>query len=76
MTTVEFEVARHDSPESYRKFVQKPQEIDKMPTLNDVYQLAERTDQRLDAVEDKLNTIEAELRVAIRGLMEAVPPKS
>lgn len=53
------------------KLAQKPQEIDKMPTLNDVYQLAESTDRRLDVIEDKLNNIEAELRVAIRGLVES-----
>lgn len=57
------------------KLAQKPQETEKMPTLNDIYQLAERTDHRIDAIEDKLNTIEAELRVAIRGLVEALPPK-
>ena len=53
------------------KFAQKPQETEKMPTLNDVYKLAESTDRRLDAMEDKLENIHAELRVAVRGLVES-----
>lgn len=58
------------------KLMRLPMETETMPTLNDVYQLAESTDRRLDVIEGKLNNIEAELRVAIRGLMEAFPPKS
>lgn len=48
-----------------------PVETETMPTLNDVYKLAESTDRRLDAMEDKLENIHAELRVAIRGLVES-----
>lgn len=54
------------------KLAQKPQETETMPTLNDVYKLAESTDRRLDAMEDKLENIHAELRVAIRGLVESL----
>lgn len=53
------------------KLAQKPQETETMPTLNDVYKLAESTDRRLDAMEDKLDALHAELRVAIRGLVES-----
>lgn len=53
------------------KLAQKPQETEPMPTLNDVYKLAESTNKRLDAMEDKLDSIHAELRVAIRGLVES-----
>lgn len=48
-----------------------PVETETMPTLNDVYKLAESTDRRLNAMEDKLDALHAELRVAIRGLMES-----
>lgn len=48
-----------------------PVETETMPTLNDVYKLAESTDKRLNAMEDKLDALHAELRVAIRGLVES-----
>lgn len=42
-----------------------------MPTLEDLHQLARETNERIDRMEDKLENIHADLRVAIRGLVES-----
>lgn len=52
------------------KLMRLPMETETMPTLNDVYKLAESTDRRLDAMEDKLDALHAEVSVAIGALME------
>lgn len=47
----------------------------RMPTMEDLHRLAQDTNERVDRMEAKLDSLQEEMRVAVKTLLESFPGK-